>query len=84
MGCSKHLFQTKIVCIYVLQAKQESELDGRAIKVTLQEQRPAKPAAAADGGSGGRAAWALQVFNLAYDATEQDLLDHFGGCKVGH
>jgi len=65
----------------MLQAKQESELDGRTIRVMVPEPRAARPAA--DSGSSGRAAWALQVFNLAYDATEQDLLDHFGGCKVG-
>lgn len=72
-------FSTAAGAQAALEAKQESELDGRTIRVMVPEPRAARPAA--DSGSSGRAAWALQVFNLAYDATEQDLLDHFGGCK---
>lgn len=34
------------------------------------------------GSSGGVAAWALQVFNLAWDVTDQDLADHFSSCQV--
>jgi hypothetical protein len=73
------------VCIRkcAAQAKHESELDGRAISLTPAASNPVR----SDGSllassSGGKAAWALQVFNLAWEATEADLVEQFKDCQV--
>jgi hypothetical protein len=81
-----------------LQAKDGSELDGRAIKVLITSKEASKFEAAAakvgggssgsNGGSnvsrrlGGKAAFALQVFNLAWEVTDADLMEHFQDCPV--
>lgn len=72
-----------------MQAKHESELDERTINVFISAREAGKFAAAADAGSsgsrkGGRGAWALQVFNLAWETTEADLVEHFKDCPVSH
>jgi hypothetical protein len=80
-----------------LQAKDGSELDGRAIRVLITSKEASKFEAAAakvgggssgsNGGSsvsrlGGKAAFALQVFNLAWEVTDADLVEHFQECPV--
>lgn len=74
-----------------LQAKHKTELDERTINVFISAREAGKFAAAgADAGGssgsrkGGRGAWALQVFNLAWETTEADLVEHFKDCPVSH
>jgi hypothetical protein len=71
-----------------MQAKHETQLDERPIRAFISAREAGKFAAAADdsGNSrsrkGGRGAWALQVFNLAWETTEDDLVEHFKDCPV--
>ena len=88
-----------VTLLHCLQAKDGSELDGRAIKVLITSKEASKFEAAAtakDGGGssgsnggssvsrrlGGKAAFALQVFNLAWEVTDADLVEHFQECPV--
>jgi hypothetical protein len=70
-----------------VQAKHESELDGRNINVFVSSKEASKFAAAEEAASGsrnsrGKKAWALQVFNLAWETTDADLAEHFKDCPV--
>lgn len=71
----------------LLQAKDKTELDGRSISLDPTP-RPSPAvagknvAAVTSSKLAGLNAWALQVFNLAYGATEQDLVDMFASSPV--
>lgn len=66
-----------------VQAMDESELDGRTISVTIAASNPVQPGVdLLASSSGGKAAWALQVFNLAWETTEDDLVECFKDCPV--
>jgi hypothetical protein len=68
-----------------VQAKHESELNGRTIKLLISSKEASKFAAAEEAGSSksrGKKAWALQVFNMAWETTDADLAEHFKDCPV--